>query len=249
MQSGSLTHITVYTEYMGVSEANGRYLIAIYSLGQLIARMLINMAPKSVRAVTTSTSFMMRWLFCTPVCLSALLAIWYFIPADFKLLTLYLVFPLMGGTIAWLLPFSYALVESITPVTGRISCIFWLIFGVGDFLIVFVNGKLIQILTPNIQPVSIAIICVTFVPILTLTIYLHRQYLSLESQIINLEAKATAAKDTKDTMDTAQVEETEVVGVPSMNDGYSNSCSAYSVQSTTASVVYNTETEIEKESV
>ena len=94
-------------------------------------------------------------------------AVWLFIPFEYKLISLYIIFPVTGFVIGGMFqnqsiniisnffphryltylgigPYAVRLVESVTPVTGRISCIFMMLCGAGDFVIVLVNGKLIQ---------------------------------------------------------------------------------------------------------
>lgn len=110
-------------------------------------------------------------------------AVWLFIPLEYKLYTLWIVFPVSGFVIGGMFqyqsinimnsyrsrlivcplllriqncsgigPYAVRLVESVTPVTGVISCIFMAFCGAGDFLVVLVNGKLIQIYGAQVRP-------------------------------------------------------------------------------------------------
>merc|ERR1711879_560400 len=86
VQSGSVTHISVYcSEYLGLSSGTARYLISMYSAGQLVFRTLITVAPKSVKSKIETTGFMMWYLCVMTMTLACLTAIWLLIPFDMKL--------------------------------------------------------------------------------------------------------------------------------------------------------------------
>lgn len=83
-------------------------------------------------------------------------------------------------------PFSFRLVDSITPINGVISCAFMMLYGAGDFLVVFVNGELIQKFGAVIQPLPLSSYCAGIIPVLFMTILLHRRYQNIRSAIIGL---------------------------------------------------------------
>lgn len=100
-QSGFLTHITVYTEYMGFSDGIGRYLIASYSGGQLLFRILITVVPKSVKTLINRTGFIMKYLVTMVFIMTMTTTTWLLIPyfavhRDIALYTLFFVFPITG---------------------------------------------------------------------------------------------------------------------------------------------------------
>merc|ERR1711978_184194 len=96
--------------------------------------------------------------------MACLTAIWLFMPFEMKINTLYVVFPALGFANSALAPYVVALIDSVTPVSGTISCILMMMFGAGDFLIVFVNGELIQKYGAMIQPAAISVYCLLMVP-------------------------------------------------------------------------------------
>merc|ERR1719150_3152515 len=58
VQSGSLTHISVYcTEYLHRSTTISRYLISLYGAGLLICRVLISIVPNLLQKVISSNSY------------------------------------------------------------------------------------------------------------------------------------------------------------------------------------------------
>lgn len=186
VQSGSVTHISVYcSEYLGLSSGTARYLISMYSAGQLAFRTLITIAPKSLKTRIEATGFMMWYLMVMTMTLACLTAIWLLMPFEMKLNTLYLVFPALGFVIGGLTPYVVHLVESVTPVSGTISCILMMMYGAGDFLIVFVNGELIQKFGAMIQPAAISGYCLLMIPLLALTMVLHRRYQRIQKEIIS----------------------------------------------------------------
>jgi len=185
VQSGTLTHATVYcSEYLGVSNGIGRFLISMYCGGQLAFRLLHSVVPPSVQIVLNSVDYMIRYLSWMVVTVACLSAVWLFIPIEYKLFTLYLVFPVMGFVIGGIGPYSVRLVESITPVSGTISCLFMMFCGAGDFLIVLVNGELIQYYGARVQPASISAYCLFGIPVFALTFFLYRKYQYLQDDIV-----------------------------------------------------------------
>ena len=131
----------------------------------------------------------------------------------------------------------------MTPISGRISCAFMMCYGVGDFVIVLVNGELIQSFGAMIQPVGPMVWCLFVVPVVILTISLHRGYQQIRNEIIR---PAGSVKDNSDgkagegTFPEIIVEddgkETDCQDFPAMADGYSNSVPSQSAVSTVSSV-------------
>merc|ERR1719361_305808 len=186
VQSGTLTHATIYcTEYLGIDAGIGRFLISMYCGGQLVFRILIAVAPSCIQKVISTTKFMIRYLSVMVVAVTCLTATWLFVPIQYKLPTLYAVFPVMGFVIGGIGPYAVRLVESITPINGTISCLFMMFCGAGDFLIVFANGELIQKYGAGIQPAAISMYSALVIPILALTIWCHRRYQRIQTRIVN----------------------------------------------------------------
>jgi len=185
VQSGTLTHATVYcTEYLGLSAGIGRYLIAMYCGGQLFFRLLVTVVPESMENIINSIDGMINYLYGMVVTMACLTALWLFMPIQYKLYTLFLVFPALGFVIGGLAPYCIKLVDSVTPISGTISCIFMMLYGAGDFLIVFVNGELIQKYGAMVQPAAISAYCLVVLPVLALTVYLYNRYQRLQAGII-----------------------------------------------------------------
>jgi len=115
-------------------------------------------------------------------------------PIQYKLHTLYVVFPVMGFTIGGIGPYAVRLVESITPVNGTISCLFMMFCGAGDFFIVFANGELIEKYGAMIQPAAISIYSACVIPVLALTIYLYRRYQRIQTRIVNYKSVSCGAE-------------------------------------------------------
>ena len=183
VQSGTLTNATLYAEYLGCDAGVGRYLIAMYGFGQLSFRILVTLAPKPVKKVIESTGYMMKYLLMMVFAIAALAALWLFTPVTS---TLYFVFPAIGLLIGGLGPYSIRLADSISPISGSISCIFMMLYGAGDFLIVFVNGELIATYTAMIQPAAISGCCLLSLPVVTLPIFLHRRDERIQTSIVGL---------------------------------------------------------------
>merc|ERR1719361_1450959 len=195
VQSGTLTYATVYcTEYLGIDEGIGRFLIAMYCGGQLIFRILIAVAPKSIQRTISTTNYMIRYLSVMVVIVTCLTATWLFMPFEYKLHTLYVVFPVMGFVIGGIGPYAVRLVESITPVNGTISCLFMMFWGAGDFFIVFANGELIEKYGAMIQPAAISMYSALVIPILALTIWCHRRYQRIQTRIVNYKSVSCGAE-------------------------------------------------------
>jgi len=171
----------------------------------LMFRVLVTVVPDSIQRVINSTGYMMRYLLFMVITMTLLTAVWFAFPADYivsgvivkKIYALYLIFPALGFVIGGLGPYSFRLVETITPISGMISCSFMMLYGAGDFLIVFVNGELIQTYGAVIQPVAISGYCLLIVPVVMVTILLHRRYLRLQSEIIGLQSFVCGAPTTE----------------------------------------------------
>jgi len=186
VNSGSVTHISLYfSEYLGKSSGMARYLISMYSAGQLAHRVMLGFTPKSLKERIETTGFMMGCLLAMLLIMACLTAIWLFMPFEMKFHTLYVVFPALGFANSALAPYVVALIDSVTPVSGTISCILMMMLGAGDLLIVFVNGELIQKYGAMIQPAAICVYCLLMVPALILTIVLHRRYKRIQKAIIS----------------------------------------------------------------
>ena len=133
----------------------------------------------------------------------------------------------------------------MTPISGRISCAFMMCYGVGDFVIVLVNGELIQTMGAMIQPASLMVWCLLVVPVVILTIFLHRRYQQIRNEIM-IVRPADSMKDNSDgkagegTSPEIIVEDdgkkTDCQDFPAMADGYSNSVPSQSAVSTVSSV-------------
>merc|ERR1719216_511026 len=194
VSSGSLTHVTVYcTEYLDIDGAIGRCLISMLCGGQLIFRILIAVAPKSIQKTISTTNYMIRYLSVMVVVVTCLTATWLFMPFEYKLHTLYVVFPVMGFVIGGIGPYAVRLVESITLVNGTISCLFMMFCGAGDFFIVFANGELIEKYGAMIQPAAISIYSACVIPVLALTICLYRRYQRIQTRIVNYKSVSCGA--------------------------------------------------------
>jgi len=59
-----------------------------------------------------------------------------------------------------------------------------LMFASGDFLIVFVNGELIEHYGAMIQPAAICSYCILMTLLLALTMFLHRRYQQIRAEIM-----------------------------------------------------------------
>ena len=104
VQSGSL-HINTYTtEYLGLSMASGPYLIALYEFGNVTLCMAVILAPKSIKLIIDTTDFMMLYLFIMTLSIAGLILLWLFIPLQFKVITIYIVFPMVGFLIGMYYP-------------------------------------------------------------------------------------------------------------------------------------------------
>merc|ERR1719192_5128 len=86
VQSGSVTHISVYcSDYLDLSSGMARYLISMYSAGQLTHRVSISIASrssKSLKEKMESTDFMMWYLLAMTHIMACLTAIWLFMPFE-----------------------------------------------------------------------------------------------------------------------------------------------------------------------
>merc|ERR1719295_2072588 len=106
-----------------------------------------------------------------------MLALWIAVAFELKVYALCLVVAVIGAAAGGFWPYVIRLVASITPYTGTVSCAFIMLYGLGDLLIVIVNGKLIDMFGAFIQPVSIlAITVVIGCPLLALTLCLFEKY-------------------------------------------------------------------------
>merc|ERR1712217_149461 len=185
VQSGSLTHISVYcTEYLHRSIKISRYLITVYGAGLLTSRVLIAIVPNLLQKVISSNVYRMCYLMVVTMTMACLTAIWLFVPFEVKLYVLYFVFPALGFFLGGLDTYVVHLVESVSPVSGIISCIFGITFSSGDFMIVSVNQELMQKYGAMIQPVAICTYCLLMALLLALTMFLHRRYQRIRTEIM-----------------------------------------------------------------
>merc|ERR1719412_3048695 len=116
--------------------------------------------------------------------MACLTAIWLFVPFEVKLYVLYFVFPALGFFLGGLDTYVVHLVESVSPVSGIISCIFGITFSSGDFLIVALNQELMQKYGAMIQPAAVCTYCLLMVLLLALTMFLHRRYQRIRTEIM-----------------------------------------------------------------
>jgi hypothetical protein len=154
---------------------------------------LVALVPDSVQKVINSTGYMTKYLFWMTVSMACFSALWLLMPIQYKLYTLFFVFPALGFVIGGLGPYSIRLVESITPVSGGISCIFMMLYGAGDFLIVFVNGELIQKYGAMIQPAAICAYCLFVIPVVAVAVCLYRRYQRVQAEIVGISKCITIA--------------------------------------------------------
>ena len=141
-----------------------------------------------------------------------------------------------------LAPYSYRLVESISPITGTSSCLFMLFYCIGKFASIFVNDALINRFGARIQPAVIASFCLFLVPIIIVTMCLHQRYQQIRTEVI-LELESRSGK--QEDKEAAPAEETktqfskEMVpqDSPATSDGGSNSVTPQSTLSASSVVL------------
>ena len=109
-----------------------------------------------------------------------MLLLWIVSPIEWQLLALFPLFVVMGIVLGGFWPYVIRLVESVTPYSGFISCIFIMLYGIGDTLIVMINGELIEIYGAFIQPVPILVASLMGCPILALTLFLYGKYIRIQ---------------------------------------------------------------------
>ena len=223
--------------------SSSQYLIVLYEFGNITFLIAVSLAPNSIKLIIGTTDFMMLYLFIMTLSIAGLSLLWLFIPFQFKVITIYIVFPMVGFIIGMhcprkkcalniviyfilfpggLAPYSYRLVESTSPITGAFSCFFMLFYCIGEFASISVNNALIDQIGARMQPAAIASFCLFLLPIIILTIYMHRQCQQIQTEIIRAVESRTGKHDDKaeDEMDSQHL--------PAMSDGYSNSLTAQS---------------------
>merc|ERR1719228_2646682 len=168
-------------------------MIALYEFGNITFLIAVILAPNSIKLIIDTTDFMMLYLFIMALSIAGLILLWLFIPLQFKVITIYIVFPMVGFLIGGLAPYSYRLVESISPITGTSSCLFMLFYCIGKFASISVNDALINRFGVRIQPAVIASFCLFLVPIIIVTMCLHQRYQQIRTEII-LERESWSGK-------------------------------------------------------
>ena len=188
VQSGVLVHITVYCqEYLGVSPGFGRYLISCYAGGQLLYRAVVIVSRGKMEEIMNTTGFAQTFLMTMLVTFCVALLMWIVVPFDYKLVMLFPVFVVLGVAMGGFWPYVIKLTESITPVSGTISCVCIMLFGVGDTFIIFFNGELIEVYGAVMQPVPISISCLIGIPFLGFMLFLYRRYIKCQELAVKCE--------------------------------------------------------------
>jgi len=187
VQSGVILHITVYCDqYLAVDPGFGRYLVSTFNGGQLVYRCVVLVPNGKIKDYLKSTDFAKRYLAAMIGVVCGMLLLWIVVPMEWKLMALFPLFAIMGSTVSGFWPYSIRLVESVTPYSGTISCVFIMCYGIGDTLIVMANGELIQIFGAFIQPVPILVACLFGCPLLALTLFLRQRYIQIQELVISV---------------------------------------------------------------
>merc|ERR1712228_904944 len=72
-------------------------------------------------------------------------------------ISLFVVYVLLGFSGSATLPGLLTWVELIRPTTGLISCSWWIFYGIGDAAMSFSMGSLIEIYGASVMPVAVAV--------------------------------------------------------------------------------------------
>ena len=189
--TGSRVHITVFCEeYLGVSSSIGRYLLAVSECGTIFCRFMIFVVDY-VRARNQRTgcfhSDSMKWayLWITLITIMVMTCLWIVTPFKYQVPMLFVIFSVNGFSFsAWGIVF-FGLIEPVIAVNGFISCCALALYGVGAFVIVWVNGVVIEHHGVRYIPITLLIGLVLGVPVLLCWTFLHRKYMKIQSAIIN----------------------------------------------------------------
>ena len=175
--NGVLVHITVYCqEYLNVSAGFGRYLISCYNAGLLFYGVAVIIPRGKMKVTVNTTGFAKTYLLTMYLILCGVLLMWIIVPFDHKLMMMFPVFFVLGTAMGGCWPYVIRLIESITPVSGTISCVLIMVCGAGEILIIFLNGELIEEYGAEIQPIPVLILCVMGIPFLAFTLFIYRKY-------------------------------------------------------------------------
>eukprot|EP00484_Ammonia_sp_Unknown_P028192 CAMPEP_0197024184 /NCGR_PEP_ID=MMETSP1384-20130603/4808_1 /TAXON_ID=29189 /ORGANISM="Ammonia sp." /LENGTH=476 /DNA_ID=CAMNT_0042452529 /DNA_START=33 /DNA_END=1463 /DNA_ORIENTATION=+ len=137
-QGGFLAFTTVYCrDYLQIDDKYGRYFISTYWAGNLLVMVLRQLfAPNSGPAIPVVVGGILRFV------LQIL-----FVPLS-KMPNLNLSFLIMYGLCGVCTGLSVAALcawaEKIRPTTGLISCLWWVLYGIGTGVITFSMGTLIE---------------------------------------------------------------------------------------------------------
>ena len=186
LQSGLLIFITLYcTDHLDIDAQYGRYLISIYFGGQLLYRiakiLLVSVSEKAKQCIANSKYSLIVLLFGFITCCLVGIA-WIVFPND--LTVLFAVFFIFGFFMSATFPALFELCESVMPVTGKITSFWSICGGSGDFFIISLMGKLIDVYGPHIQPYPITAGTAVQVVIVAMMAVLFCRYKAAQSKAI-----------------------------------------------------------------
>ena len=140
-QSGLVNYITSYcADYLDIDEAIGRYMISSYYGGQLLYRLLV--------AVCVSNKLKKIWLPQRVITFGFIMMdilLVLFVVFDDSAAIIFFVYFGIGFVSSGIFPDIFKWCELLTPVSGVLSCVFIAGFSIGDALIVFGIGELVNI--------------------------------------------------------------------------------------------------------
>eukprot|EP01084_Bolivina_argentea_P092867 167051_1 len=197
IQSGIVTFITLYvSEYLGVSDIMGRYLISTYYGGQLFYRFVIGFCLCDyIKSKLHSANHLFTMLIVYYVIYVLLFCVWIFctifnehaqMGSNVQILILFIVFGCGGFVSSSTYPTIYELCETMYPINGVISCIFTMALGIGDMIIVVIMGELIKYFDIGIgvQPIPLIIVAIIQIIVIVIVVVLYNKYKSYESVIL-----------------------------------------------------------------
>ena len=179
IQAAMVMFITSYCKDYLDLEYVGRYLISCYYCGQLLYRLIRSVLCNRIKEKLQASEFfafcnlMMAYVFCA-ICIT----IWVIFASNLREYAglLFAVFGLIGFVNSGTIPIMHQLCESITPISGKISCIFTLCLGGGEALIITFIGWAAGKYTIEIQPYPAFILCCLQLFVLSAIIKLYRYY-------------------------------------------------------------------------
>ena len=186
IQTGMVTFITSYCEDYLKYEHVGRYLIASYFCGQLSYRMLRSLLPQRIKEqLVHSQTFAFKNLFFGYGIFVICMLIWIYIPKQYEIIVLFIIFGVSGFVLSGSYPLMHELCESITPISGVISCIFTLCIGVGDIMMTKLMSWINDNYGIHLLVYPLIMLGITQIFILFLTKNLYRNYKDYESLVMS----------------------------------------------------------------